>query len=54
MRRVCAWCQKDLGEKEPLDNKTLTHGLCKECGDIYFKGDEEEEINNENNKLKKT
>jgi hypothetical protein len=33
MFTVCAWCKKDLGEKPPLDDKSITHGMCKECFD---------------------
>ena len=33
MRIVCAWCERDgapalLGEREPLDDLTITHGIC--------------------------
>jgi len=28
---LCAWCGKNLGEKEPLEDKSITHGICKEC-----------------------
>ena len=28
---ICAWCKKVLGEKEPLENKADTHGICKIC-----------------------
>ena len=31
MRRVCAWCKKDMGEKPPLEDKSITHGICPEC-----------------------
>jgi len=31
MKIVCAWCGKDLGEKEPLEDKRITHGICEEC-----------------------
>lgn len=31
MKVVCAWCKKDLGEKEPLEEKTVSHGMCEEC-----------------------
>ncbi len=31
MFRKCAWCQKDLGEIEPLDDKRVTHGICGPC-----------------------
>lgn len=32
MIRICYRCQKIIGEKEPLDDKSETHGLC----DPYF------------------
>lgn len=33
MRRICSWCRSegspaDLGEREPLDDPSETHGLC--------------------------
>ena len=31
MLRVCAWCQKDMGEKPPLDDKSVTHSICDDC-----------------------
>lgn len=35
MKVLCAWCEKDgkpalMGEREPLDDPTETHGLCPE------------------------
>jgi len=27
----CAWCGKYMGEKEPLENKNITHGICLKC-----------------------
>ncbi len=27
-RRICAWCQKDMG---PFEGEGDTHGICKEC-----------------------
>ena len=36
MKVVCAWCKKDLGEKEPLKDKSITHGICPECEAKYF------------------
>lgn len=33
MQVTCAWRGKDMGEKEPLDNKDTTHGMCQECYD---------------------
>lgn len=31
MKIVCAWCQKDLGEKEPTADPSVSHGICEEC-----------------------
>ncbi|KKN28986.1 hypothetical protein LCGC14_0848520 [marine sediment metagenome] len=31
MIKVCAWCQKDMGETPPCEDKSVTHGICKQC-----------------------
>ena len=31
MRRICAWCGKVLGEKEPFNDNSTTHSICKDC-----------------------
>ena len=31
MVRICSNCKKPLGEKEPLEDKDISHGLCPEC-----------------------
>ena len=31
MRVVCSYCQADLGEKEPLDDPAVSHGICAVC-----------------------
>jgi hypothetical protein len=31
MVTICAWCQRYLGNKEPLADPSLTHGICKTC-----------------------
>jgi hypothetical protein len=28
---ICAWCQKKMGEKEPLEDKSETHTICAQC-----------------------
>jgi phage FluMu protein Com len=43
MIRQCAWCNKVLGEVEPLDNKATTHGICPECVDKYFPKEKDNE-----------
>lgn len=31
MRRVCCWCEKDLGEKMPLEVNGVTGAACEPC-----------------------
>ena len=31
MVTVCAWCQKYMGSKEPLQNPGVSHGICSAC-----------------------
>ncbi len=31
MTVICAWCQKHIGEKEPIEIQTETHGICQGC-----------------------
>lgn len=31
MRRVCSWCQRDLGEKEPFEDPAITSTVCRGC-----------------------
>jgi len=33
MKIVCAWCGKNLGEKDGEGEEGVTHGLCQECFD---------------------
>jgi hypothetical protein len=35
MKKVCAWCRKDLGriESQTGYENVITHGICKTCGD---------------------
>jgi DNA-directed RNA polymerase subunit RPC12/RpoP len=30
LKEVCAWCKKELGEKEGVE-EGVTHGICPEC-----------------------
>jgi len=29
--RACAWCNKEIGSKEPLEDNSITHTICEEC-----------------------
>jgi hypothetical protein len=31
MTRQCAWCKKSLGEKAPMEDERITHGICLGC-----------------------
>lgn len=31
---ICAWCGKDLGEKEGDSELPVSHGICNECVQI--------------------
>lgn len=31
MTIFCSWCKKFMGEKEPKEDKSITHGICPEC-----------------------
>jgi hypothetical protein len=31
MVKVCAWCEKYMGSREPLHNPGVSHGICDEC-----------------------
>lgn len=33
MIRRCSWCQRVYGEKPPLEDTAVTHGICPECYD---------------------
>ena len=36
MNLVCAWCDRDLGEKDGKGETGTSHGICKECKETYF------------------
>lgn len=31
MKRICAWCGKDMGKVESIDDEGSTHGICETC-----------------------
>ena len=35
MRVRCSYCRQTYGEKEPLDDDRITHGICRECMSYY-------------------
>ncbi|HEX9023198.1 MAG TPA: PAS domain-containing protein [Geobacteraceae bacterium] len=40
MKRVCAWCRKELEApcSEADHDEAITHGICKACADSFFSG----------------
>jgi PAS domain-containing protein len=34
---ICSYCRKEIGIKKPLDDDSVSHGICKECIDYYQK-----------------
>ena len=38
LKVVCAWCGKDIGEKDGQGQEGISHGMCDEC---YVKWREE-------------
>ncbi len=40
----CAWCKTDMGEKEPLEDSGVTHGICDECLQVFRNELKEEEV----------
>lgn len=36
MKIVCAWCGKEIGEKPPYEDKSVTHGICDICVTKFF------------------
>jgi len=41
MVRICVECKKNYGMKEPLWDKSTTHGLCDACYNLIMKMREE-------------
>jgi len=35
MKIICSYCQMEMGEKEPLKDPSLTHGICPDCFDHF-------------------
>ena len=31
MKIICAWCKRVMGDKEPFDDKSITHTICPKC-----------------------
>ena len=36
MKRICAWCGRDLDQHDGRDHLQVTHGVCEECRRVFF------------------
>lgn len=37
MKMICSYCRKHCGEKEPLDDDRISHGMCEDCFDYFVR-----------------
>jgi PAS domain-containing protein len=35
MRAICSYCEAEMGEREPLGDPRVTHGICQPCFDYF-------------------
>lgn len=49
MIRICSYCNKSMGEKEPLENKAVSHGICPECYETEINNLKKEKDNGSSN-----
>ena len=47
MIRQCAWCRRVLGQIAPLEDRSVTHGLCLECHTQMLPVDESTPVSQE-------
>ena len=40
MRIVCAWCGKDMGEKDGRGVEGVSHSICQECFAMLMAGED--------------
>lgn len=38
MKVICAWCKKDMYDKAPFEDKTVSHSICPECEEKEMRG----------------
>lgn len=36
MKRICMYCEKYMGDKEPLADTSETHGICPLCMNVFM------------------
>jgi len=40
MIRQCAWCGNVIGQKPPIENRTVTHGMCPTCSRNFLQSNQ--------------
>lgn len=35
MKVICSYCREEIGEKEPLEDDSLSHGMCQACYEYF-------------------
>jgi len=36
MKRICAWCSKEILPESVMEEEGVTHGICESCRDYFF------------------
>lgn len=43
MTILCAWCGLNMGQKEPVQDRRVSHGMCPECEEKQLAEDAKED-----------
>ncbi|HLN32236.1 MAG TPA: hypothetical protein VK395_31195 [Gemmataceae bacterium] len=43
MKRLCAWCGRELNQSEPREDARVSHGVCQVCRRRFFASAKEKE-----------
>jgi hypothetical protein len=50
MRRICAWCTRDLDQPDGRVKLQVTHGVCEECRRKFFGSSKAKEADSRSSK----
>lgn len=45
MKRMCAWCGRELNQRDDAKEAQVTHGLCPDCRSTYFGSESAKQVN---------
>lgn len=51
MIRICSWCGLNMGIKEPVEDRGVTHSCCPDCEEVLLKQDALEAASEANRKV---